>query len=692
MYRLAKVFIVPVLLAAAATAQDGKKLDQLISGLAGADETARIEARQMLPRYGAAAVSRVTPLVLSDDANVWWAAMRVLEDIASAVSVPGREAERAETAAHLMKLVGPEQSAAVKERGLRLLPRIIPEGYDLSPVAALLGGDPVLREKARAALQEIGTTEAAAALCAAVSTAEPAFQAALLDAIGQLRRPDTLPVLLAALDSPDPLVRVAAARAMAWTGDPQYLPKLRAVYAAADPVTQWDAGDALICHAQAMGRKGGLWRETIAAFTEYLGLFSGPVLRSGAISGLGQFGDETVVPRILAVLAEEKARDLEPAALAAFDALSGVGEELALLNAFPSLSKEMQTSMLGIFGRKQNAIFLPLLTDQSKNPDPDIKNAALEALLESHLPGAVDALIADLQAAAQENRAPAVERLKRAAEIFRLAGDKTAAGQAYLGVYRAADSDELRLFALEGIKQFPVPEAFDVIMESVGSEEFGALPAGTLAGIAKALMDAERTDEANKVMEVLLPKVNSTQAVQEAIQYLGSLGDLGYRLGFVNTWALAGPFPWHAADGFAKTNIGEPNVDRNATYAVGDKSVQWITHETQNPQGIIDLMTILGAGDSLTAYAYAEVALPEATDAVVRCGSDDGIKVWVNGQAVHENNIDRGTTMDQDQAPAHLQAGVNAILVQVTQIAGGWNFCLRLTKPDGSPLAFELVK
>jgi len=72
-------------------------------------------------------------------------------------------------------------------------------------------------------------------------------------------------------------------------------------------------------------------------------------------------------------------------------------------------------------------------------------------------------------------------------------------------------------------------------------------------------------------------------------------------------------------------------------------------------------------------------------------GSDDGIKVWVNGDVIHENNIDRGTLLDQDQAPAKFRAGKNAILVQVTQNTGGWDFCVRLTRPDGAVLPFTPV-
>lgn len=692
MYRYAAIIGMSVLLALGATAQEGREVDELISGLGGADESARVRARQLLPRYGAQAVPKLIPLVVRDEADVWWAAMRVLEDIINEVGVPGREQERTEITEQLMKLVAPDQTDAVKQRGLRLLPRVAPEGFDVAPMAALLTAEPILREKARAALQETGTTQAALALCNAVPAAEPVFQSALLNAIGLMQKVETLPTIDAALDNPDPAVRAAAARAVSWTGDPQHLPKLLAVYQSADALTQWDAGDALIRHAHAMGRKGGQWPQTIKTFTAYVDLFTDPVLRSGAIAGLGAYGDETVVPKILAVLAEEKGRDFEPAALAAFDALRGVGEDKALLDAFPKVSNQVQASMLGIFGRKRSAAFLPLLAEQANSQDPLLKQAALDALVQSCLPGSVETLVADAKQCSDEARPAAVDRLKRMAEVFRNSGEKEAAGKAFLGIYSVADTDELKLYAFDGIKQFPIPEAFDVVMSAISGDEFDQLPPGMLAGIAKAMFDAERTDDAAKVIGALTPKLTTTEAVKEAIQFLGSTGDFGVRLGIVNAWSLVGPFPLRFEEAFTKTAIGEPNIDRNATYAIGDKTLTWTAHETQHPFGLVDLMGLYGAIEDSTAYAYAEVAVPEAVDAVVRCCSDDGIKVWVNGAVVHENNVDRGSDLDQDQAPAHLQAGVNSILIQVSQNAGGWNFCLRLTTTDGAPLPFELVK
>lgn len=669
-----------------------RTLNDWIGALGGADEQARIEARQMLPRFGVDAVPGVLGLLSNSDAKVWWAAMRVLEDIANMSGAPGHDADRAAMTGYFMRLIAPEQPQEMKVRGLRLLPLVVPEGYDVTSIAALLAGDPVIREKARAALREINTTEAALALAGALAGADPEFQAALLDALALMNKAAALPQVLPMLESTAPAVRAAAARAIAWTGDPQYQPKLLAVYQNADDLTRHDAGDALVRHGYAMGKQGGHWNETVNAFNAYIDLFTDPVLKSAAIVGLGAYGDETAVARIEAVIAGEGGRAYEPAAMEAFAGGQGANFSRALVREFPNFSAELQPGLLALFGRRQDALFLDTLLTAAKSEDAVIRSAAMSGLAASGLPGAVPALVEYAQSCTGEERAGAVDQLRRLAEKFRKSGDKDAAGRIFLGLYQLADTDELKAYALDGMKQFPTSEAFDVISKSISEEELATLPVGTLAGIAKALYDAGRPEEGARLIEKIIPRMTAADTTREAMQYLAGVEGMSDRLGFVRAWRIVGPFPWLFAEGFTKANIGEPNVDLNATYPSGDKTLAWQSRETGDVLGLVDLMGMYGEQAGKTAYAYAEIAVPEAKDVVVRTGSDDGIKVWLNGQSIIENNIDRGCAPDQDQGAGRLQAGVNSILVQVTQILGGWNFCLRLTQPDGAPLAFERVE
>ena len=125
---------------------------------------------------------KLVPLLAHENPAVWRTAFNVLADFANQVSAPGRDADRNAVTAALMTLVAPEQPEYVKERGLRLLPLVVPEGFDVGPMAVLLD-DPNLRENARAALELAGTPEACAALRSLIMGIE---QEATLDRLFEL--------------------------------------------------------------------------------------------------------------------------------------------------------------------------------------------------------------------------------------------------------------------------------------------------------------------------------------------------------------------------------------------------------------------------------------------------------------------------------------------------------------------------
>ena len=54
-------------------------------------------------------------------------------------------------------------------------------------------------------------------------------------------------------------------------------------------------------------------------------------------------------------------------------------------------------------------------------------------------------------------------------------------------------------------------------------------------------------------------------------------------------------------------------------------------------------------------------------------GSDDAVKVWLNGNLVHNNSIDRGANDYQDAFPVVLKRGTNILLVAVYEFWGGWS-------------------
>jgi hypothetical protein len=152
---------------------------------------------------------------------------------------------------------------------------------------------------------------------------------------------------------------------------------------------------------------------------------------------------------------------------------------------------------------------------------------------------------------------------------------------------------------------------------------------------------------------------------------------------FIRDWHVIGPFKCEPGrrDGLELiTNVeeavaagGDQSFHLKAAVRVGGATLRW-TPAKAGRRGYVDLAAALGEQDWVVGYAFAEVHSAGGREAVLRCGSDDGIKVWLNGKMVHALEVGRGYTPGSDEIPVCLKAGVNRILVKVDNYAAGWGF------------------
>ena len=74
-----------------------------------------------------------------------------------------------------------------------------------------------------------------------------------------------------------------------------------------------------------------------------------------------------------------------------------------------------------------------------------------------------------------------------------------------------------------------------------------------------------------------------------------------------------------------------------------------------------------------SAYALINIrSSRERRNVAMGVGSDDSVKVWLNGKVVHINKVDRATTGVQDLFRANLKAGDNLLLVKVSDNLWNW--------------------
>ena len=169
---------------------------------------------------------------------------------------------------------------------------------------------------------------------------------------------------------------------------------------------------------------------------------------------------------------------------------------------------------------------------------------------------------------------------------------------------------------------------------------------------------------------------------------------------FVTKWLILGPFTFGENDfggGEQQGAVDKEFVANEAaldgTQPAPDKTKwQEVQFKDGTQPGQADLDKLFNGIDHAAAYAVAFIDCPsDITDAKLMLGSDDYIKVWVNGKQVFEyKTARRGSDWDQDTVSGiSLKKGMNRIVVKCVDVVSGWDFYFRIADKDGQPMAFK---
>ena len=144
---------------------------------------------------------------------------------------------------------------------------------------------------------------------------------------------------------------------------------------------------------------------------------------------------------------------------------------------------------------------------------------------------------------------------------------------------------------------------------------------------------------------------------------------------FIIEWHVIGPFKG-PKPGEISLDVSTPIERDPARVNLHERHGEhyWKRVTANRKNGFVDLGRDLTQAEFCIAYGYAEIESPLARDAILRCGSDDGIRIWLNGEQVHSHEIGRGYKPLADEAAIHLVAGANRLLVKIDNFHGGWGF------------------
>jgi hypothetical protein len=161
----------------------------------------------------------------------------------------------------------------------------------------------------------------------------------------------------------------------------------------------------------------------------------------------------------------------------------------------------------------------------------------------------------------------------------------------------------------------------------------------------------------------------------------------GYR--FLRDFALIGPFPLEMTvesaevvpPGFDRPYPPESESNFGATYDGMAGPVRWqFAHLGFDAR--LNLEQYLAPSRNAVAYAYAAVNAPREMETKIGLGSNDGAKVWVNGEPVFIHHIGRNAAPNQESFGVKLRAGKNAVLVKIENWGARWELYLSVQDPD----------
>lgn len=99
-----------------------------------------------------------------------------------------------------------------------------------------------------------------------------------------------------------------------------------------------------------------------------------------------------------------------------------------------------------------------------------------------------------------------------------------------------------------------------------------------------------------------------------------------------------------------------------------------------NARGFVDLGPLFANAEHISAYVLLRLYSPVKRQVTIRLGSDDYVRLWLNGNPIYEYSRERIAIPDEDSTPATLEAGWNRLLARVVNVAGEHALYLRI--PD----------
>ncbi|MBN2211508.1 MAG: ThuA domain-containing protein [Sedimentisphaerales bacterium] len=406
---------------------------------------------------------------------------------------------------------------------------------------------------------------------------------------------------------------------------------------------------------------------------------------SEAVKALQSLATPDDLPNFVDLLIEKPNSTTENAIVVVAEKLDDRDQRAnALLQKYPEIKDEKsRISALSVMGKIGDKHAVPLLEKEFASSNQNLRQAAFRAMTD--WPGSD--FLKQMKSLAQTGSDAKTKILAFRAYIRML--DDSAQDQnqrqivdELIAAYPMAERADERKIIIGVLGHYGNARALDFVEAKLAEPSLQAEAEVSLVQISEKLLT--RNPSVIKPVVQRLKNTSTNESVKkQAREMFEKIIDLE---GFVLDWRVSGPYTSKGKNGNALFDV-EFAPEKNPEQG------QWRDAIGLQSKADAKVMNLnhLAQDDDRVAYLKTTLILDKAAPAVFEIGSDDGVKVWLNGQLIHANNAARPLRMGEDKIRVSLEKGSNQILVKVIQQAGEWKFCLKVTDENGNPVPGLLI-
>jgi WD40 repeat protein/serine/threonine protein kinase len=136
---------------------------------------------------------------------------------------------------------------------------------------------------------------------------------------------------------------------------------------------------------------------------------------------------------------------------------------------------------------------------------------------------------------------------------------------------------------------------------------------------------------------------------------------------YATDWWVVGPYPEDLKERYPPEKDPDPNQPVAAAAPEAGTTPARLSWQVvpRDANGFVDFGALFDRAEHISGYALMRVYSPEKQQVAILLGSDDSVRLWLNGRLVHEHPLSRMAAPDQDAVPATLEAGWNTLLAKV---------------------------